>query len=65
MDEDLARKKVKLLKRSIEELGPINLGSIEEYEQVNERHSFLTEQREDLLSRKKHCMKLLKKWMKK
>lgn len=50
MDEDLARKKVKLLKRSIEELGPINLSSIQEFEQVNERHSFLTEQREDLLS---------------
>ncbi|MER2140287.1 MAG: chromosome segregation protein SMC [Priestia megaterium] len=50
MDEELARKKVKLLKRSIEELGPINLGSIQEYEQVSERHSFLTEQREDLLS---------------
>ena len=42
MDEDLARKKVILLKRSIDELGPINLSSIEEYEQVNERHSFST-----------------------
>ena len=50
MEEQLARKKVTLLKRSIEELGPINLGSIQEYEQVRERHSFLTEQREDLLS---------------
>ncbi|WP_313891294.1 chromosome segregation protein SMC [Psychrobacillus sp.] len=50
MEEQLARKKVKLLKRSIEELGPINLGSIQEFEQVSERHSFLTEQREDLLT---------------
>ncbi|MEK4485148.1 chromosome segregation protein SMC [Psychrobacillus sp. FSL H8-0484] len=50
MEEELARKKVKLLRRSIEELGPINLGSIQEYQQVSERHSFLTEQREDLLS---------------
>lgn len=50
MEEQLARKKVTLLKRSIEELGPINLGSIQEFEQVSERHSFLTEQREDLLS---------------
>ncbi len=50
MEEELARKKVKLLKRSIEELGPINLGSIQEFEQVAERHTFLTEQREDLLS---------------
>lgn len=50
MEEQLARKKVTLLKRSIEELGPINLGSIQEFEQVSDRHSFLTEQREDLLS---------------
>ena len=60
MDEDLARKKVNLLKRSIEELGPINLSSIEEYEQVNERHSFLTEQREDLLSAKETLHEVIK-----
>lgn len=60
MDEDLARKKVKLLKRSIEELGPINLSSIQEYEQVNERHSFLTEQREDLLSAQETLHEVIK-----
>ncbi|PZX07966.1 condensin subunit Smc [Psychrobacillus insolitus] len=60
MDEDLARKKVILLKRSIDELGPINLSSIEEYEQVNERHSFLTEQREDLLSAKDTLHEVIK-----
>ncbi|MGB2872113.1 MAG: chromosome segregation protein SMC, partial [Psychrobacillus psychrotolerans] len=60
MDEDLARKKVKLLKRSIEELGPINLSSIQEFEQVNERHSFLTEQREDLLSAQETLHEVIK-----
>jgi len=39
-----------LLKKSIEELGPVNLGAIEEYERVLERHTFLTEQREELLA---------------
>ncbi|QEY20202.1 chromosome segregation protein SMC [Psychrobacillus sp. AK 1817] len=60
MDEELARKKVKLLKRSIEELGPINLGSIQEFEQVSERHSFLTEQREDLLSAQETLHEVIK-----
>ncbi|RLQ92697.1 chromosome segregation protein SMC [Planomicrobium sp. Y74] len=47
-EEEVVRKKVKLLKQSIEELGPVNIGSIEEFEHVEERHSFLTEQRNDL-----------------
>lgn len=49
-DEEFVRRRVKLLKKSIEELGPVNLGAIEEYERVLERHTFLTEQREDLLA---------------
>lgn len=48
-DEEHMRRRVKLLKKSIEELGPVNLSAIEEFERVQERHSFLTEQREDLL----------------
>ena len=51
-DVDQVRRKVKLLKQSIEELGPVNLTAIEEYERVQERHSFLTEQRNDLLEAK-------------
>lgn len=49
-DEEFVRRRVKLLKRSIEELGPVNLSAIEEYDRVLERHTFLTEQREDLLA---------------
>ncbi|RHW39678.1 chromosome segregation protein SMC [Lysinibacillus yapensis] len=48
-DVDSVRRKVKLLKQSIEELGPVNLTAIEEYDRVLERHTFLTEQRNDLL----------------
>lgn len=47
-EESAVRRKVKLLKQSIEELGPVNIGAIEEFEHVSERHSFLTEQRNDL-----------------
>ncbi|WP_019416054.1 chromosome segregation protein SMC [Paenisporosarcina sp. TG20] len=50
--EEIARKKVKLLKRSIEELGPVNIASIEEFDRVSERHAFLTEQSQDLLDAK-------------
>ncbi|NKE05304.1 chromosome segregation protein SMC [Mesobacillus selenatarsenatis] len=45
---DEARRKVKLIKMSIEELGTVNLGSIEEYERVSERYEFLLEQKNDL-----------------
>ncbi|RSK36848.1 chromosome segregation protein SMC [Bhargavaea beijingensis] len=47
-----ARKKVRLLKQSIEELGPVNTASIEEFDAVSERHAFLTDQRNDLLEAK-------------
>jgi len=43
-----ARKKVKLIKRAIEELGTVNLGAIDEYERVSERYEFLTTQKSDL-----------------
>ena len=48
-DVEQVRRKVRLLKQSIEELGPVNLTAIEEYERVQERHQFLTEQRNDLV----------------
>ena len=43
-----ARKKVKLIKLAIEELGTVNLGAIEEYARVAERYEFLMSQKEDL-----------------
>lgn len=43
-----ARKKVKLIKLAIEELGTVNLGAIEEYERVSERYEFLLTQKNDL-----------------
>ncbi|MFB4162632.1 chromosome segregation protein SMC [Alteribacillus sp. JSM 102045] len=49
IDPAEAKKKIKLIKMSIEELGTVNLGAIDEYERVFERVSFLTDQRSDLL----------------
>ncbi|MFE8695214.1 chromosome segregation protein SMC [Cytobacillus sp. FJAT-53684] len=45
---DEAKKKVKLIKLAIEELGNVNLGAIEEYDRVSERYEFLLEQKNDL-----------------
>lgn len=47
-----AKEEVKVLKNRIERLGTVNLGAIEEYDRVNERYAFLTEQRNDLVEAK-------------
>ncbi|MCE5195203.1 MAG: chromosome segregation protein SMC [Nitrospiraceae bacterium] len=36
------------LKTKIQELGPVNLGTLEEYEELTKRYEFLTKQQEDL-----------------
>ncbi|KRN03824.1 chromosome segregation protein SMC [Holzapfeliella floricola] len=43
---------IKLHKLSLEDIGPVNLGAIEEYKEVKERYDFLHQQQEDLLSAK-------------
>jgi chromosome segregation protein len=48
IDIDEAKKRVKLIKLALEELGTVNLGAIDEYERVSERYEFLLEQKEDL-----------------
>jgi chromosome segregation protein len=54
-----ARKKVKLIKLAIEELGNVNLGAIEEYERVSERYEFLLEQKDDLQEAKDTLFKVI------
>lgn len=48
MPIDEARKKLKLIKLAIDELGTVNLGAIDEYERISERYEFLLEQKTDL-----------------
>lgn len=48
LEVEEARKKVKLIKLAMEELGTVNLGAIEEYERISERYEFLLEQKTDL-----------------
>ncbi len=59
IDEDVAREKVGSLRRKIKLLGEVNLGSIEEYERISKRVSFLTKQREDLLNSEKDLLNII------
>jgi chromosome segregation protein len=54
-DFDLAaaQKRVKLLKRGIDELGPVNLNAIADQERLQKRMDFLQQQQDDLLAAKK------------
>ena len=48
MDYDIAREKVQTLKKELNSLGDVNLGSIEEYERLSTRYDFLNNQKSDL-----------------
>ncbi len=52
--------RAKSLKRQIKQLGDVNLGAIAEYETVDERYRFLSEQQGDLLSSSEQLNKLVK-----
>ncbi|WP_017753696.1 chromosome segregation protein SMC [Calidifontibacillus oryziterrae] len=52
MEANDAKRKVKLIKMEIDELGTVNLGAIDEYDRVSDRYQFLTEQKSDLLEAK-------------
>lgn len=49
---DEAKKKEKLIKLALDELGNVNLGAIDEYERVSERYEFLLQQKNDLVQAK-------------
>ncbi|MBS4750571.1 chromosome segregation protein SMC [Carnobacteriaceae bacterium zg-ZUI78] len=51
-----ASKQVSQLKREIEQLGPVNLTAIEEYDVVYERFTSMTEQQQDLIQAKDSLM---------
>ena len=48
------------LKRAISNLGTPNLGAIEEYVRVNERYTYLTGQRDDVLTAKKELESIIR-----
>ena len=60
IDEDEARKKVNKLKSEIRSLGDVNVSAIEEYEEVNNRYTFLNSQKEDLLKAEDMLLDIIK-----
>lgn len=59
ISEDQLRLKVKQLKEQIERMGPINPIAMEAYEEIQERHTFITTQKEDLVKAKESLMETI------
>jgi chromosome segregation protein len=50
---------VEALQKRIEEIGPVNLVAIEEYEETEQRHQFLTQQHDDLVNAKTQLLEVI------
>jgi chromosome segregation protein len=50
---------VTALQKRVEEIGPVNLVAIEEYEETEQRYKFLTEQHDDLVKAKEQLLEAL------
>ena len=58
-DWNSVREQVEALQQKIDDMGPVNLVAIEEYEETEQRHSFLNTQYEDLVSAKTELMEII------
>src|SRR5690606_11551505 len=47
-DDATREKLVEDLRKQVQRMGPVNVGAIEEYEEMEKRHQFLTSQSNDL-----------------
>ena len=59
IEYSLAKETVSRLKKEMQELGQVNLGSIDEYERLNERYQFLKSQKEDLEASSNNLRKVI------
>jgi chromosome segregation protein len=50
---------VESLQTKLDEMGPVNLVAIEEYEETEQRHQFLTQQYDDLVSAKTQLLEII------
>ena len=59
IDPEEAREKIKKYKENIRKIGMVNLDSIEEFEEVNTRYTYLNQQREDLLNAENTLLEIM------
>ena len=59
MEEEKARLLVSKLKTEINELGPVNINAIEEYDEVSERYEFLNGQKDDLVKAENTLLEII------
>ncbi len=50
---------IEALQKRLDEIGPVNLVAIEEYEETEERHQFLTKQHDDLVNAKTQLLEVI------
>lgn len=59
LDYNNTKKEIETLKQSINDLGIVNVGAIEEYKEVKSKYSFMKEQQLDLEQSKKEIMEMI------
>ena len=58
-DWEVVAQQVDLLQRRLDEMGPVNLVAIEEYEETEQRYQFLSKQHEDLVQAKAQLLEVI------
>jgi len=58
-DEETLRTEVSRLKERMEKMGPINPMAMEAYEEIQERHEFISQQKEDLVNAKESLLETI------
>ena len=60
-DWDAVARQVEALQKRLDEMGAVNLVAIEEYEEAEQRHQFLTQQYEDLVQAKARLLEVIQR----
>jgi len=58
-DWNAVAQQIEALQKRLDEIGPVNLVAIEEYEETEQRHQFLTTQHDDLVSAKAQLLEVI------
>jgi chromosome segregation protein len=58
-DWNAVTQQIEALQKRLDEIGPVNLVAIEEYEETEQRHQFLTKQHDDLVSAKTQLLEVI------